>query len=58
MKTLVIVPLVLVIVIGASVGVGAAFAWAVTSIWPQLPFWPVAVGGMLVLGALSGNRSK
>lgn len=58
MKTLVVALLAFAIVIGASVGVGAAFAWAVTSIWPQLPFWPVAVGSTLLLSALSGNRSK
>jgi hypothetical protein len=36
---------------------GALFAWAATSIWPQLPFWPVAIIGSLVLGSLSASRS-
>jgi hypothetical protein len=57
MKALTLVAAAL-IFMGLSVGVGAAFAWALTSIWPSLPFWPVAIASMLFLGALSGNRSN
>jgi len=44
------------IVLGATVGSGALVAWACTAIWPQLPFWPVAILAIIILGALSNNR--
>ena len=42
--------------IGLAAGSGALVAWAVTAIWPQLPFWPVAILATIILGALSDNR--
>jgi len=42
------------IIIGASFGVACLVAWAITSIWPSLPFWPVALGAW----ALSALFSK
>jgi hypothetical protein len=46
-----------VVVVGLGVGSGALVAWALTSIWPSLPFWPVAILSMVILGVLSNNRS-
>jgi hypothetical protein len=45
------------VVIGLGVGSGALVAWALTSIWPSLPFWPVAILSMVALWALSNKRS-
>jgi hypothetical protein len=44
------------VVLGLAVGSGALVAWAFTAIWPQLPFWPVAILATIILGALSNNR--
>jgi hypothetical protein len=46
------------IVAGAYTGLGALAAWAITSIWPTLPFWPVAVLAALTMAVLYIPRSK
>jgi hypothetical protein len=46
-----------IVIAGLGIGSGALVAWALTSIWPSLPFWPVAILGTILLGALFSNRS-
>lgn len=45
------------ILVGASIGIACLFAWAITSIWPSLPFWPVALG-VWALAALFSKTSS
>lgn len=40
---------------GFAVAMGVA--WAVTNVWPSLPFWPVAVG-VFCLAALFSRSSR
>ena len=35
--------LTVIILAGASLAVASLAAWALTAIWPSLPFWPVAI---------------
>jgi hypothetical protein len=46
------------IAIGAVFGVACLFAWAITSIWPSIPFWPVALGAWAFSALLSKGSSK
>jgi hypothetical protein len=46
------------IAIGAGFGVACLFAWAVTSIWPSIPFWPVALGVWAFSALLPKGFSK
>ncbi len=49
---------VLLLVLLLSLGLGMAAAWAITTIWPTLPFWPIAILSMLILGALSSVSKR
>ena len=48
-KTSIAIILVAGAAIGLAAGSGALVAWAVTAIWPQLPFWPVAILATIIL---------
>lgn len=45
--------LVFVLIVAASLSfiVACFAAWALTAIWPSLPFWPVALLGWVVIRA-------
>ena len=45
------------IAIGASLGIACLAAWAVTSIWPSIPFWPVALGAWALASLFSKGSS-
>lgn len=45
------------LVAGFSFAVAMGIAWAVTSIWPTIPFWPAAVG-IFLLSSLLQRPSK
>ena len=50
-----IVSLVLVVTVSAALSfvVACVAAWALTAIWPSLPFWPVSVLSWVVISVLS-----
>lgn len=50
--------LVIAAALGLSFGVACLFAWAITSIWPALPFWPVAWGAWALACLFSRSSSK
>ena len=52
MKTTAIV-LAVIIAAGLSLAVACLAAWALTAIWPSLPFWPVSVLSWVVISVLS-----
>ena len=52
MKTAAIVLLV-VVAAGLSLAVACLAAWALTAIWPSLPFWPVAFLSWIVISVFS-----
>ena len=58
MDKIILCGLAVAIAIGASIGVVCLFAWAVTSIWPSLPFWPVALGAWALAALFSKGPSK
>lgn len=51
---------ILLIAFALSISFGAAClgAWAVTTIWPSVPFWPAAVLIWLALGLFSRSSSN
>lgn len=46
------------IVIGFSFGAACLGAWAVTAIWPSVPFWPAAVLVWLSMGLFSRTKNN
>ena len=57
MKTTAIV-LVVIIFAGLSAVVACLAAWALTAIWPSLPFWPVATLAWLTAGVFSRSSAS
>ena len=57
MKTAAIVLLV-VVAAGLSLAVACLAAWALTAIWPSLPFWPVAILAWLAAGVFSRTSAS
>jgi hypothetical protein len=55
---IIIISAIILIAIGASIGVACLLAWAITSIWPSLPFWPVALGTWALAALFSKASSK
>lgn len=55
---LIALAVVIAIVLGISLGIPCLFAWAITSIWPTLPFWPVALGAWALAFLFSCSSSK
>jgi hypothetical protein len=47
-----------VLVCGIGFAVAMGIAWAITSIWPSVPFWPAAVGIFLLSALFSRSSSK
>lgn len=45
-------------VLSLSFGAACLGAWAVTTIWPSVPFWPAAVLVWLALGLFSRSSSN
>ena len=58
MTTLLVYITAIAILVGASFGIACLVAWAVTSIWPSLPFWPVALGAWALSALFSKTSSK
>lgn len=52
MKTTAIV-LAVIIAAGLSLAVACLAAWALTAIWPSLPFWPVVFLSWIVISVFS-----
>lgn len=48
----------IVIMVSINIGIACLFAWAVTSIWPSLPFWPIALGAWALAALFSKTSSK
>ena len=46
------------IAIGFSLGIACLVAWAITSIWPSIPFWPVALGAWALASLFSKGSSN
>lgn len=56
MKTTAIVLLV-VVAAGLSLAAACLAAWALTAIWPSLPFWPVAFLSWIVISVFSRSSA-
>ena len=50
--------LALIIVAGLSLAVACLAAWALTAIWPSLPFWPVAFLSWSVISVFSRSPAS
>ena len=57
MKTTAIVLLV-VVAAGLSLAVACFASWALTAIWPSLPFWPVAFLSWIVISVFSRSSAS
>jgi hypothetical protein len=43
---------------GLGFAVAMGVAWAITSIWPSVPFWPTAIGLFLLSALFKSSSSK
>ena len=50
--------LTVIILAGASLAVASLAAWALTAIWPSLPFWPVAFLSWIVISVFSRSPAS
>lgn len=51
------VGIVFLLLLGLGFAVAMGISWAITSIWPTVPFWPAAIG-IFLLAALFNRSSK
>lgn len=50
--------LAVIIVASAGLAVACLAAWALTAIWPSLPFWPVAFLSWIVISVFSRSPAS
>ncbi len=53
-----VIALAVIIFVGSSLAVACLAAWALTAIWPSLPFWPVTILAWLIVSVFSRSSAS
>ena len=53
-----VIALAVIISVGLSLAVACLAAWALTAIWPSLPFWTVTILAWLIVSVFSRSSAS